>query len=60
LLDARIGAAEERFRTSRSLAESACREGLRRQPEQCARLTGLAGYSFMLGTLTAVYAALPL
>jgi hypothetical protein len=61
LLDARISAAEERFRNSASLAESARRAGLRRAPERLRSLAELAGYiSLALGTLTAVYAAVPL
>ncbi len=61
VLDARISAAEERFRTSRSLAESACRDGLRREPERLRSLAELAGYvCLVLGVLTGIYAAVPL
>lgn len=61
LLDARIGAAEERFRTSRSLAESACRHGLRREPERLRSLVELSGYvCLVLGMLTGIYATVPL
>jgi hypothetical protein len=61
VLDARISAAEERFRTSRALAEAACRRGLRRRPGRLRSVAELVGYICLaLGTLTTVYAVVPL
>lgn len=61
LLDARISAAEERFRTSCSLADSARLHGLRRAPGRLRSLAELAGYVCLaLGVLTGVYAVVPL
>ncbi len=61
VLDARIGAAEDRFHASRSLAERARLGGLRRGPERVRSATELLGYvSLAIGLLTVAYAVVPL
>lgn len=61
VLDARISAAEERFRGSRTLAAAARHQGLRRSPGRLRSGTELAGYvSLAIGTLVVLYAVVPL
>jgi hypothetical protein len=61
VLDARISAAEARFRASRSLAEAALRRGLKRSPGRMRSATELVGYvSLTIGVLTVAYAVVPL
>lgn len=61
VLDARIRAAEERFRASRSLAQAARQYGLRRSPGRVRSAAEMAGYiSTTIGLLIVAYAVLPL
>ncbi len=61
VLDARIGAAEERFRASRSLAEAAVRRGLRRAPGRLRSAAEVVGYvCSAVGVLAIAYAVVPL
>jgi DnaJ-class molecular chaperone len=61
VLDARISAAEDRFRASRALAEDVRLGGLRRGPGRVRSATELLGYiSMTIGLLTVAYAVVPL